>query len=344
MKTPPQLFTFALLVCSTLGYAQPASQSSGGGGVKTDRILRIAEMNTMQIRALDRAHTVVFLPIGILEQHGPYLPSFTDGYAAERMTAQLADAVVQRPDWTAVVFPTLPLGQGGANEIGWKAYFPGSYTVRPETLRAVMMDFATALGEQGFRWIMIVDCHGSPIHKRVLDQAAAYFHDEYGHEMINLFGLAKLMVSDSVATQDLTAAQRAEDGFTVHAGMRETSNMLFLRPDLVAADFAKAPSLPAANFAGLVELGRRDDWPGYFGAPRLAVAEAGARRWKVLSEKATTAMFALLDGTDNYRTLARYSDSAEKNPAQAVVSQKSYERAKALAEKQKRWLSRNGIP
>ena len=42
------------------------------------QIYRVAEMNTDQIRALDRETTIVLLPGGILEQHGPYLPSFTD--------------------------------------------------------------------------------------------------------------------------------------------------------------------------------------------------------------------------------------------------------------------------
>ena len=44
------------------------------------QIYHVKDMNTEQIRALDRETTVVILPGGILEQHGPYLPSFTDGY------------------------------------------------------------------------------------------------------------------------------------------------------------------------------------------------------------------------------------------------------------------------
>ena len=35
-------------------------------------------MNTEQIKGLDREKTVVILPDGILEEHGPYLPSFSD--------------------------------------------------------------------------------------------------------------------------------------------------------------------------------------------------------------------------------------------------------------------------
>jgi len=58
------------------------------------QVYRVAELNTEQIRALDRARTAVVLPGGILEQHGPYLPSYTDGYRNERIAAAIADAVV----------------------------------------------------------------------------------------------------------------------------------------------------------------------------------------------------------------------------------------------------------
>lgn len=85
------------------------------------QIYHVKGMNTEQIRALDRDKTAVLLPGGILEQHGPYLPSFTDGYMIERLTHELANAIVERPGWQVLVFPLIPLGAGGANEIGSKS-------------------------------------------------------------------------------------------------------------------------------------------------------------------------------------------------------------------------------
>ena len=122
--------------------------SCGSAGAQ---IYRVAQMNTEQIRALDKRKTVVVLTGGILEQHGPHLPSYTDTYANEWLTERLAEAVVERPGWAALIFPTIPLGFGATNVIGDKYVFPGSYTVGQSTLRAVYMDLATELGEQGFR-------------------------------------------------------------------------------------------------------------------------------------------------------------------------------------------------
>jgi hypothetical protein len=50
------------------------------------QVHHLAELNTEQILSLDRERTVVILPGGILEQHGPYLPSYSDGYMNERLT------------------------------------------------------------------------------------------------------------------------------------------------------------------------------------------------------------------------------------------------------------------
>ena len=90
-------------------------------------------------------------------------------HRGKRLTQDLAEAIVERPGWNALIFPLIPLGNGGANEIGRKYSFSETYTVRFSTLRAVFMDLATELGEQGFRWIFVVHLHGAPNHNRALD-------------------------------------------------------------------------------------------------------------------------------------------------------------------------------
>jgi len=57
------------------------------------------------------------------------------------------------------------------------------------TLRAIYMDLASELGDQGFRWIFLVHNHGAPNHHQALNQASDYFHDTYGGTMVHLFGL-----------------------------------------------------------------------------------------------------------------------------------------------------------
>ena len=94
----------------------------GGPGPRLVRaqVYRLSELNTEQIRALDRRTTVVVIPGGILEEHGPYLPAYTDGYGNERLAADLAAAIARRPGWAVVMFPAIPIGATGANAIGGK--------------------------------------------------------------------------------------------------------------------------------------------------------------------------------------------------------------------------------
>ena len=305
----------------------------------TAQILQIAELNTGQINALDRAKTVIVIPGGILEEHGPYLPAFTDGYADAAFTQELARAIVARPGWTVVVFPQIPLGFGGANNIGSKYVFPGSYTVRKATLRAVYMDLGSELGEQGFRWIFLVHNHGDPQNNRALDEAGDFFHDVYGGHMVHLFGLQPVM--DCCGTPDklLAPAERSEEGFTVHAGVEEHSQILFLRPDLVAAGYRKAAPITGKNFEDLYRLAAAKDWPGYFGAPGLASAAFGARDFAEQSRRLNQMALQILDGLD-YRKISRFAD--EVDPRDAIGQAEELDHAQKLEKKELDWLKSKG--
>ena len=141
------------------------------------QVLTFADLNARDFSKLDKNKTVVILPGGILEEHGPYLPSETDSIFNARLADDLAKAVATRPGWTPLLMPSIPLGAGAANEMGQKYSFPGSCTVLPDTLRAIFMDLADQLGQQGFRWIIVLHGHGGPAHNRMLDQAGDYFHE-----------------------------------------------------------------------------------------------------------------------------------------------------------------------
>ncbi len=46
----------------------------------TSQVLRLGELSVRELDSIDREKAVVIMPGGILEEHGPYLPSFNDGY------------------------------------------------------------------------------------------------------------------------------------------------------------------------------------------------------------------------------------------------------------------------
>ena len=306
------------------------------------QVYRLAELNIDQIRMLDRERTVILLPGGILEEHGPYLPSFTDGYRNEHLTEDLAAAIAKRPGWTAVVFPIIPLGSDGANRIGGKYVFPGSYPIRSATLRAIFMDLATEFGEQGFRWLFVIHQHGSPNHNQALDQAGEYFRDAYGGHMVNLTGLQPgPSPASSVLASELSKAALAEDGFTVHAGLVEHSRLMAVRPDLVPRAVANAPSVTGKDLADLRRIAAGEKWTGYFGAPRYASAALGRRLLAAQNWESVALALRILDGLDE-RQIPRYAATMTKLPDGAAIADDNAKRDAAIEEQQRQWLAKNG--
>src|SRR5260370_42563236 len=78
--------TFAILLAALWFTASAQAQ-----------VYELADLNKEQIRALDRAKTVILIPGGILVEHGPYLPSYRDGILILAYTRELANAIVSRP-------------------------------------------------------------------------------------------------------------------------------------------------------------------------------------------------------------------------------------------------------
>jgi creatinine amidohydrolase/Fe(II)-dependent formamide hydrolase-like protein len=322
------VFGVAWLICAaTPGWAE---------------VLRVTELTAPQLRTLDRSTTLVVLTGGMIEEHGPYLPTSTDAILSERLTDDVAHAVIaKKPGWTVLLFPPIPFGASGSNEIGGHFTFPGTYAVRPSTLRAVLMDLASELGEQGFRWIMVVHVHGSPLHLRAIDDAGDFFHDTYGGWMINLWDLVPVISGWGHAmAAAMTDAEKKEDGASLHGGTDEHSLLLYLKPGLVAPGYRNAPIVTGGSAAESFAAARRADWPGYLGSPRLATAALGEQIWKGFAAAATDQTLKILDGADASK-IPRYVDLLEKNPLyQREWIKPSTAHDEALGRKQGEWISR----
>ena len=299
----------------------------------TAQIYDVRDLNTDQIRSLDRQHTVVVLEGGIIEEHGPYLPIYSDGFLNEYLGTELATAIVSRVGWKVLLFPVIPLGSGGANEIGRQYSFPGTFAVRPETLRAVYMDLATALGDQGFRWVFLVNHHGARSHSRALLDACDYFRDTFGGRMIHFWGLVPIADWEADALTLWDQAARQENSFLIHADMLETSWNLFLRAGAVIDTYKSATSATGRTIDEMIRNASQPTWSGYFGAPRHATAAQGAQAVQQVSTRINQLALRILEGLDD-RTLERQPDRMRiDTDASAHDSQ--------LERKQTEWLRRN---
>ena len=304
------------------------------------QILNLQDLNVEQIQKLDRARTVVVIPAGILEEHGPYLPAFTDGYVNEYLARRVAESILAKPGWTALMFPAIPLGEGGANQIGKRQVFPPTFHVHFSTLRAVYMDIAAELGEAGFQWVFIISRHGAARHQQALDQASDFFTESYNGKMVHVTGLVPS--SQTLQNVGLTNAEREQNGLDVHAGMSETSEILFLHPELAASGYRDAQPLSGSNWRQLVDRGASAGWPGYFGAPALAEAWRGAVLLDAQARDLSDLVNQILNGFD-YRSLQRKADGQFQDAAIREYSDAADAHARAIQDRQSSWLRRKGL-
>jgi creatinine amidohydrolase len=94
----------------------------------------------------------LIIPIGSTEQHGPTGLIGTDAICAEAIAKQVGD------ETQALVGPTISVGMALHHTA-----FPGSMSLRPSTLIAVVQDYLQYLVQAGFRKFYFINGHGGNI-------------------------------------------------------------------------------------------------------------------------------------------------------------------------------------
>lgn len=196
------------------------------------------------------------MAIGACEQHGAHLPLTTDTDMAHGVASRIATAL------GAMLLPPVTYGDAWNNEA-----FPGTISLSPETLRAVLYDVGRAVQRIGCGGLLLINGHfgnREPIllaARLLVGQGLPVMHLDYP-------GMARL-------AEQVCDSTPAAPGF-YHADEVETSMMLALRPD--AVDMARAapeyPEFPPTFGAEPMQL-RDVVSSGVFGDPRPATAEKG---------------------------------------------------------------------
>jgi creatinine amidohydrolase len=240
-----------------------------------ERPLLFNELDRTALAALASTSMVV-LPVGATEQHGPHLVTGTDTFSVEHVTR--AAAVRAADAGSIVVAPTLPYGSSDHH-----LAFGGTLSLSTQTYYAVIRDLVASLITDGFRKILIVNGHGG------------------NHEIVQLAArdLALIHPVQIGALSYWQPAQGQLDGAWAgkpghsppgHAGEFETSVVMHLRPDLPPNDppsrtIEEIEALPPRVVGWRLE---RNDWwqaiDGYTDSPAAATAEAGDRFVEIVVE------------------------------------------------------------
>ena len=289
---------------------------TASAAMRAQSIVRWADLTSTQLATLDRSRTVVIAPAGTIEEHGQLLPSGAELFQNDRIAADLATDIVARPGWSVVVLPTVPLGSGAFDRKAGRSGFNGSLAVRASTLQAVFTDLADNLGQQGFRFVFVVNGHGDANHDRALDLAGDFFTVSYRGFMVHLLGRRGCQ-ADGLEPPPITtfsATAMTADADSPHGGAMETSRVWWLRPDLVdSAAVRRSADVSVKGAAEYARIAQRSDWLGYIGAPRFATLELGEWLYQTQRRNCSALALPLLDGLDE-RSIARYGDQQRAYP------------------------------
>ena len=212
--------------------------------------------------------SIVIVPLGAVEQHGPHLPLGTDLIVADAVARAAVDAHGEEHD--AWMLP--PLGFTKSNEHAWS---PGTIWLSAQTLLSVLDDIGRCIATTPASRVLFLNGHGG---NSALLQVA-------NRELRVKHGLRTFLAHPHMPADQGGSSAAGELGMGIHGGTDETSVMLHLRPDLVNMSKAvrRVPERMAGNkhvrFGGSVPFGwlSNDFFPeGHIGDPTAASAELGS--------------------------------------------------------------------
>lgn len=240
---------------------------------------RFAEMNREQLRAA--TDSLVVLPIGATEQHGPHLPTGTDFFTIQAVAEE--SARIASSEIPIIVTPALPFGSSDHHFI-----FGGTLSLRTETYYRVLRELVESLVTDGFQKIFLLNGHGG---NHELAELAA--RDVALTKNANVgAGSYWAIAWDGLVAVDAHVGRRLPG----HAGDFETSMMLALRPDLQPGPLPHRDDIGDTDPLVRVAPWRTElhgSWKqidGYTDSPDQAAAENGNRFFGAITAEVAKAL------------------------------------------------------
>ena len=208
----------------------------------------------------------IILPIGSTEQHGPIGLIGTDAICAEIIARGVGETT------GALVGPTIGIGMAQHHMA-----FPGSITLRPSTLVALLRDVVESLAVHGFERFFLINGHGG----NIATITAAFSEIYAARSMAPANGPAPIRCRLRNWWQAEGVGQLARelygDAEGSHATPSEVAVTQFAHPDAIKQAVLDPPIAPRGEFTDAADY-RRHFPDGRIGAnSALASPEAGKR-------------------------------------------------------------------
>jgi len=211
------------------------------------------EMNHGQFLSESKKTKIAVLVTGSLEAHGRHLPLGTDALLPDYLAKHIAE------NTNAMVLPAIPFGDSWIfNQL------EGTISVRPTTLIDFYTDIMKGIFIHGFKYIVALNGHGGNTPHL---ESAARLATKKGERVVIIVNWWRDLAKE--------VRNRLVETPMGHAGEDETSEMLFVRSDLVDMESA-SPSRVGTKYRVVSAWYREDLYPrATYGDPTKATAEKG---------------------------------------------------------------------
>ncbi len=253
------------------------------------------------INAIDDGQRVLVMVVGPTEQHGPHLPFGTDIYAAQEMLRRILPVIEDHHHLTAIQAPPIFYVPAVLSR-----EYPGSVSVRKNHFRSYLIDILASFAANGISRAILVSSHIDPPFVRAIQSACNTVNEDYGVQYIS--GYERFPLEDVVNGTSASSLGFPPDLIgDVHAGLMETANTLYIRPDLVHMDILEelvAEPLDFQAIRHLRSLRNTGSGLGYVGFPASARPEYGKHWFERYGEMFQAVVTRYLNGEDVRNDLA----------------------------------------
>jgi len=232
--------------------------------------------------AIKEKNSLILIPVGCLEEHGPHLPINCDCVIGEKICEIVA------VDNQIILGPPIRFGVSRTTQ-----GFPGTMEIKVETLKALVYDIINSFTSQGVKNIVLFTWHGGVTHATMLREACIDVMEKL-RELANFPKVMDIGQFESLPRIYLHSGVRLFDGqlekeilpiletIPHHAAELETSMMLYCAPHLVKKEkiegLKEFPNFPEGRI-----YVRGNPWlkKGLMGDASKSTSEKGEKIFKI---------------------------------------------------------------
>jgi len=244
------------------------SPTSGGNSIFHETMV---DMAWPEVEEAANQSAIILLPTAVIEEHGPHMSCSIDTYGAY-LACKLVRRELESRGIKTLIAPPFYWGINRTTHV-----FPGTFTVRKETMKALLHDILDSLKSWGFTDIFNINGHGDGQHCVTIFESIIDARNNLGinaycvlsEEEIIRYGLTgnePFVVTHKSPPSD-AASQEYLD---IHAGAGETGIVAAFFPDQVDTELVKTlepTRLTYRDVGNWLTDARRVTPLGYLGDP-----------------------------------------------------------------------------